>query len=144
MSETLTDFDNSPSTGSRVVGKGENVFQTATDVRGQLIHVDDVVQVLDLLESGVPQGSIALIDDSGGTLTAPILSEFIGVICTGGTVRSHLATITREFQLPCLMGVKLDEVLAPGTLVELETTKTATTADTHGNQALLAHVRVVV
>ena len=59
------------------------------------------------MREGVPEGTIGLIDDAGGTMTAPILEEFEGVICLAGTVRSHLAIISREFGVPTLMGLRL-------------------------------------
>ena len=56
-----------------------------------------------MLTEGVPEDTIAVIDDSGGTLTAPILGDFTAVVCMGGTVRSHLGILTREYNVPCLM-----------------------------------------
>lgn len=53
--------------------------------------VSTIEQVMEFLTDGIPPGTIAVIDDSGGTLTAPIIEGFAGVICLGGTVRSHLA-----------------------------------------------------
>ena len=61
-----------------------------------------------MLTEGVPADTIAVIDDSGGTLTAPILGDFKGVVCMGGTIRSHLGILTREYGVPCLMAAKLD------------------------------------
>ena len=56
-----------------------------------------------MLTGGVPENTVAIIDDSGGTLTAPILGDFNAVVCMGGTVRSHLGILTREYNVPCLM-----------------------------------------
>jgi phosphoenolpyruvate-protein kinase (PTS system EI component) len=39
-------------------------------------------------------------------MTAPILEEFEGILCLAGTVRSHLAIISREFGVPVLMNVR--------------------------------------
>jgi phosphoenolpyruvate-protein kinase (PTS system EI component) len=63
-----------------------------------------------MLTEGVPPETIAVIDDSGGTLTAPILEGFKAVICKGGTIRSHLGILTREFRIPCLMAAELNGV----------------------------------
>jgi phosphohistidine swiveling domain-containing protein len=82
------------------------------------------------MRSGVPEGSIAVIDDSGGTLTAPILEKFAGVVCAGGTVRSHLGILTREYGIPCLMNVRLAGIFT-GDLIELETSAPARTADSY-------------
>ena len=67
-------------------------------------------RVLELLTNGVPDETVAIIDDSGGTLTAPILERFKGVICAGGTVRSHLGILTREYGIPCLMNAKISGI----------------------------------
>ena len=74
-----------------------------------------------------PEGTIAVIDDSGGTLTAPILEDFAGVLCMGGTVRSHLGILTREYGVPCLMAAELDG-LADGDAILVEYSKPAADA----------------
>ena len=73
-------------------------------------------------------GTVAVIDDSGGTLTAPILEQFKGVICAGGTVRSHLGILTREYGIPCFMNAKISGI-HEGDTVELECTAPAKTAE---------------
>jgi hypothetical protein len=94
--------------GRAIVGSGDNVFRTKEDVTGTARFVSTVDRVMELLTTGVPAGTIAIIDDSGGTLTAPILGDFTGVICMGGTIRSHLGILTREYSVPCLMAAELD------------------------------------
>ena len=74
---------------------------------------------MDGLTNGVPEGTIAIIDDSGGTLTAPILEQFHGVICAGGTVKSHLGILTREYGIPCLMNARVSGI-RNGDRVEIE------------------------
>ena len=108
--------------GNRVVGTGANVFRIEKDVVGTARLVSTVDTVMDMLLNGVPEGTIAVIDDSGGTLTAPILEHFTGVLCMGGTVRSHLGILTREYSVPCLMDVQLDG-LHDGDRVRVEYTK---------------------
>jgi hypothetical protein len=93
--------------GRTLVGTGDNVFQ-AKDVTGIAKIVSTVETVLDLVVNGVPENTIAVIDDSGGTLTAPVLEGFAGVLCMGGTTRSHLGILTREYGIPCLMAAELD------------------------------------
>ena len=85
---------------------------------------------LELLTNGVPDETIAIIDDSGGTLTAPILERFKGVICAGGTVRSHLGILTREYGIPCLMNAKISGI-REGDRVEIESTASAKTAEAY-------------
>jgi hypothetical protein len=93
--------------GRRIVGTGDNVF-SADDVVGIARFVPDVERVMEMLVNGVPERTIAVIDDSGGTLTAPILADFAGVICLGGTIRAHLGILTREHAVPCLMAAEVD------------------------------------
>ena len=118
------------SEGRALCGVGDNVVRGAANVVGRAVFVGSSEDVIALMRDGVAAGSIAVIDDSGGTLTAPILEHFAGVICAGGTVRSHLGILTREYGIPCLMNVRLAGV-DPGDTVELETSATARTADSY-------------
>lgn len=93
--------------GKVVMALGDNVSQGKGTVSGKVLYVTSPDQVIDLLTDGVPDGTVAVIDDSGGTLTAPILEQFTAVICMGGTVRSHLGILTREYGIPCLMNAAL-------------------------------------
>lgn len=92
------------------IGEGDNVFSTEEDITGELDQISSVNDVKGYMQDGVPDGVIALIDDSGGTLVAPILEEFTGIICLAGTVRSHLGIISKENNIPCLMNAELEEV----------------------------------
>ncbi|MEM1133555.1 MAG: PEP-utilizing enzyme [Pseudomonadota bacterium] len=116
--------------GKVLCGVGDNVVQGTADVTGVARYVRSAAQVIALMEEGVPEGSIAIIDDSGGTLTAPILESFAGLVCAGGTVRSHLGILAREYGIPCLMNVRLSGV-SEGDRVLLETTAAARTADSY-------------
>jgi signal transduction protein with GAF and PtsI domain len=101
-----------------VVGGGDNVFK-ANDVTGVARFISDVDRVMDMLTDGVPPDTVAIIDDSGGTLTAPILEKFTAVVCKGGSVRSHLGILTRGYQIPCLMNAQVAG-LAEGDRVQVE------------------------
>ena len=109
------------------VGVGDNVVRHSQTVRGIARFIRTSEIVMDMLVNGVPENTIAIIDDSGGTLTAPILEDFKGVVCFGGTVRSHLGILTREYGIPCLMNAKIDGV-SEGDELEVEYTATAKTA----------------
>lgn len=108
--------------GEVVVGHGDNAFPMSEDVEGIVRFVSTIEAVMDMLADGVPAETIAVIDDAGGTLTAPILEGFKGVLCKGGTVKSHLGVLSREFRIPCLMGVEVTE-LREGDRVRFESTK---------------------
>lgn len=107
--------------GRRLVGHGDNVIRKAAPISGPVALVSDVEQVMNFLVEGVPAGTIAVIDDSGGTLTAPILEGFAGIICLGGTVRSHLGILAREYDVPTLMNCTIG-TLVDGDIVEIEIT----------------------
>ncbi|MDT0635196.1 PEP-utilizing enzyme [Spectribacter hydrogenooxidans] len=109
-------------------GCGDNVVKYGDNLTGTARYVRSSARVLQWLTDGVPNNTVAVIDDSGGTLTAPILEQFAGVICAGGTVRSHLGILTREYGIPCLMNAKVDGIME-GDTVEIEVSAKAKTAD---------------
>ena len=124
--------------GRLIVGNGDNVFQ-AKDITGTARYVGTIDVVMDMLMNGVPEGTIAIIDDSGGTLTAPILESFTGVVCMGGTIRSHLGILTREYGIPCIMAAELDG-LVEGDSITVEYSKPA--ADAYAERGDAARVRI--
>lgn len=108
-------------------GQGDNVARYPQDCEGIARYVRSPMQVMKYLEEGVPENTIAIIDDSGGTLTAPILEQFKGVICAGGSTRSHLGILTREYGVPCVMNAKISG-LKQGDTVRIECTADPKTA----------------
>jgi hypothetical protein len=128
--------------GRPIVGTGDNVFKAPADVVGIAHYVSDVEKVMELLTGGVPENTVAIIDDSGGTLTAPILGDFKAVVCMGGTVRSHLGILTREYNVPCLMNAALDG-LADGDEVSVEYSKPAADAYADADSASAARARII-
>ena len=109
--------------GRAVVGSGDNVFKFESDVTGTARFISTIETVMEMLTEGVPPETVAIIDDSGGTLTAPILEGFTAVVCKGGTIRSHLGILTREYRIPCLMAAEL-KGLQDGDRVQVEYTAT--------------------
>jgi PEP-utilizing family enzyme len=128
--------------GRPVVGSGDNVFKAKADVSGTARFVGKVETVMEMLTEGVPEQTIAIIDDSGGTLTAPILGEFAGVVCMGGTIRSHLGILTREYGVPCLMAATLDG-LREGDEVVVEYSKPAANAYADAETAAAQRARII-
>lgn len=64
---------------------------------------------------------IALVESGGTTFLSPILGRLGGIICTSGTSRSHLAIVSREYEVPCLLAVDLaDWMPADGDAVRME------------------------
>jgi signal transduction protein with GAF and PtsI domain len=100
-------------------GRGEKVFDSPP-VRGTLRILDAPEDVLELMDAGA-EGVVALVADAGATFLAPIYHELTAVICTSGTVRSHIGIVSREFQIPCVMGVVFEgEPPADRTEVEVD------------------------
>jgi hypothetical protein len=128
--------------GRPVLGTGDNVFRARADVEGIARFVSTVETVMEMLTEGVPPKTIAVIDDSGGTLTAPILGDFAGVLCMGGTTRSHLGILTREYGVPCLMAVELDG-LREGDPVVIEYSKSAADAYADAETAAARRARII-
>jgi signal transduction protein with GAF and PtsI domain len=86
------------------VGRGDKVLDHApvTGTWRVLTGPDDVLALLDA-ETGA-EGVIACVRDAGATFLAPIYHELAGIVCTSGTVRSHIGIVSREFRVPCIMG----------------------------------------
>lgn len=74
---------------------------------GELRYVTTMKEVIQLLKEGA-DGKIVLVNDGGTTFLAPILSKLAGVVCLTGALGSHLAIVTREFEIPALMGTKIE------------------------------------
>ena len=108
-----------PTADPRVIATGSKVFDAAP-VSGRFTLVDSPDDVLDLMDNGA-EGVIALVRDAGATFLAPIYHELTAVICTGGTPRSHIGIVSREFQIPCIMGAHFDGDLPEnGATVEVD------------------------
>ncbi|MCB2050840.1 MAG: hypothetical protein KDE63_05360 [Novosphingobium sp.] len=114
--------------GQALCGEGDNVVRYPSNVTGVARYVRSNERVMRYLTDGVPEGTIAIIDDSGGTLTAPIIDQFAGIVCAGGTVRSHLGILSREYNIPCLMNAKVTGI-RDGDTVTIEATAAAKTAE---------------
>jgi signal transduction protein with GAF and PtsI domain len=101
------------------IGKGAKVFDAAA-VRGAWKAMEGPDDVLELMGTGA-EGVVALVRDAGATFLAPIYHELTGIVCTSGTVRSHIGIVSREFQVPCIMGCTITGAEPPdGVEVELD------------------------
>lgn len=89
------------------IGRGEAVFGHEP-VTGEWRLLDGPDDVLDLMDNGA-EGIVAVVRDAGATFLAPIYHELTGIICTGGTLRSHIGIVSREFQVPCIMGASFPD-----------------------------------
>jgi len=93
------------------IATGTPVF-SHPPVSGRLVAAEGPDDVLDLLAEGA-EGVIVLVRDAGATFLSPIFPELAGVICTAGTPASHVGIVSREFQVPCVMGMVFDGDVPP-------------------------------
>ena len=75
------------------------------EVEGLLCFIQSVEDVIALFDSA--KGRICIVEDSGTTTLGPILSDLSGVLCITGSEGSHLAIVSREFELPCIMALNI-------------------------------------
>lgn len=113
------------------IGRGLNVFD-AEPVEGRARWLDNPQDVLAFATSGEDVSDVVVIA-RGGTTTfvAPALSLGVrGVVTLQGGVESHLGIVSREFGIPCIVGVSFSEgretdrgelVPQDGTLLRLDT-----------------------
>ena len=87
-----------------IIGKGLSC-SSKSEVTGELVYVQSVEDVINLFD--IAEGKICLVDDSGTTTLGPILSDLAGILCTTGSAGSHLAIVSREFDLPCIMNIDI-------------------------------------
>ena len=107
------------------VGRGQKTYDFGT-VHGQWRRLEGPEDVLDLMdgEAGA-EGVVAVVRDAGATFLGPIFDELAGVVCTGGTIRSHIGIISREYRVPGVIGMVFaveGEEPVDGTVVELDGT----------------------
>jgi len=87
---------------------GEGLITLNIDAEGELRVIETVQDVIKLWKEGA-DGKIVLAEDAGTTTLGPIISKLAGVVCTSGALGSHLAIVTREFEIPALMGTVIDQ-----------------------------------
>jgi signal transduction protein with GAF and PtsI domain len=90
----------------RDVGRGAKVFDHGP-VRGRWRELRGPDDVLELMDTG-GEGVVALVREAGATFLAPVYHELTAIVCTNGTPRSHIGIVSREYRLPCVMGVVFD------------------------------------
>lgn len=109
---------------------GQGTLVSGRGVRGTAKRVTDVEDVVGLLTGDAELGDIILITESASAATImPLLSEVAGIVCTVGGATSHLATVSRDFGLTCVVGagsLRLDEVDGASIVVNEDGTVAAT------------------
>src|SRR3954454_2724707 len=76
-------------------------------VEGAIVEVSTPDDVLELMETDLDD-KIVLMHTAGATLLAPLFADLKGIVCTTGGIGSHVAILSREFGVPCVVSVSLD------------------------------------
>ena len=86
------------------IGEGLSC-SSKSEASGELVYIKTIDDVMNLFDKAT--GKICIVDDAGTTTLGPILSELGGTVCTSGGAGSHLAIVSREFSIPCIMGANI-------------------------------------
>jgi len=86
------------------IGKGLSAASKEQAI-GEFSIINSVEDVLTLLEAGA-ENKIVVVEDCGTTTIGPILSQIKGIVCTTGSEGSHLAIVSREFEIPAIMSTR--------------------------------------
>lgn len=88
-------------------------------MRGTWCPLGSPEDVLALMDEGA-EGVVAVVADAGATFLAPIFEDLTAVVCRGGTPFSHIGIVSREYEVPCVMGVEITTEPGSGVLVEVD------------------------
>ncbi len=91
----------------------------APPVQGEWRRFEDPDDVLELMDTSA-DGIVACVTDAGATFLAPVFDDLTAVVCLSGTPVSHIGIVSREYQVPCIMGATIDAEPADGDRVEVD------------------------
>jgi phosphohistidine swiveling domain-containing protein len=100
------------------VGTGVNLF-AAGEVRGVARWFNDTSDVLSIDDDDLDT-TIAFVNKGGMTFLSPILPDLKAIICTAGSRESHLAILSRESDVPCVLQAQLGSDVKDGDTVVLD------------------------
>jgi phosphohistidine swiveling domain-containing protein len=88
-----------------LIAFGENVLPAGV-VGGRVQRFESVEDVLAFLDNE-SQGVVALTPFAGSTFLSPILENLTAIVTITGTRTGHLAIVSREFQIPCVLQTQI-------------------------------------
>lgn len=100
------------------VGTGVTLFAVG-EVRGTARWFNDTSDVLSIDDDDLAD-TIAFVNKGGMTFLSPILPDLRAIVCTAGSRESHLAILSRESDVPCLLAPELDGAVSDGDTVVLD------------------------
>lgn len=86
---------------------GQGNVTSGSGCRGLLREVSSIPDVLALMKQDLSE-VIVFTREASATAVTPLFPKIRGVMCTLGGPTSHLAIVAREFDLPCVMGSRID------------------------------------
>jgi phosphohistidine swiveling domain-containing protein len=104
--------------GLSEVGSGLNLF-AAGEVRGTARWFHTTADVLSIDEDDLAE-TVAFVHKGGMTFLSPILPDLRAIVCTAGSRESHLAILSRESDVPCVLAAQLTAEVADGAEVVLD------------------------
>jgi phosphohistidine swiveling domain-containing protein len=107
------------------VGTGVTLF-TAGEVRGTARWFHDTSDVLSIDDDDLEE-TVAFVNKGGMTFLSPILPDLKAIVCTAGSRESHLAILSRESDVPCVLAAQLSGEIADGDTVVLDLSDPETT-----------------
>jgi phosphohistidine swiveling domain-containing protein len=100
------------------VATGVNLF-VAGEVTGTARWFHDTYDVLSIDDDDV-EDTVAFVNKGGMTFLSPILPDLRGIVCTAGSRESHLAILSRESDVPCVLAAQLTGSVSDGDRVVLD------------------------
>ncbi|MFC8047234.1 PEP-utilizing enzyme [Nocardia sp. NPDC057353] len=98
-------------------GTGTNLFVSA-DISGTARWFETTADVLSIDDEELAE-TIAFVHKGGMTFLSPILPDLKAIVCTAGSRESHLAILSRESAVPCVLAATIDTDIPTGTEVRL-------------------------
>jgi phosphohistidine swiveling domain-containing protein len=92
-----------------VTNIGSGLTVAGSGAEGFMHAANDTTQVFDLLRHEQLDHVILLTNSASATALVPLLAKVRGVVCRSGGMTSHLAIVSREFGITCLMSAELPE-----------------------------------
>jgi phosphohistidine swiveling domain-containing protein len=86
----------------------QGLVASGTGCEGVVRRASEVAEVLALLQAPDLDETILLTESATATTIVPLLGRVRGLICTSRGVTSHVAILSREFGLACVMGAELE------------------------------------
>ncbi|MGW5518863.1 PEP-utilizing enzyme [Nocardia africana] len=98
-------------------GTGVNLFATE-DISGIARWFATTSDVLSIDDDDL-ENTVAFVHKGGMTFLSPILPDLKAIVCTAGSRESHLAILSRESAVPCVLAATLDIEIPDGAQVRL-------------------------